>query len=675
VPALKRRRGKANFKLQSSQTLINLQEPSKTFPNLQKHHSPLSSAPLHTILKEYWGYDAFRPLQEEIISSVMNGKDVLALLPTGGGKSLCYQVPALAQDGICLVVSPLIALMKDQVENLKRRGVLAAAITAGMSRRAIVQTLKNVTEGPYKLLYVSPERLETGLFLEYLPAMTINLIAVDEAHCISQWGHDFRPAYRRIAAIREELPDVPVLALTASATPAVQEDICNQLLMAEPERYRQPFLRPNLSYSAIETDTRLPRLVDILNKVPGSAIVYCKSRRRTVEIADLLRMHGHSAAHYHAGLSGDERAARQQNWIDNKVRVMVCTNAFEMGIDKPDVRIVLHADVPDSLEAYYQEAGRAGRDGKTSYAVLLYNQQDLRDLDNLHETRYPSIEEIRIVYTALVNYLQLPSYTGQDQAFRFHYDQFVKNFRLDSHRALYALKAMEQDGWFDFNEKSFAPPTVEFITNKRGLNEFQEAHPELEPLLTTLLRTYAGIFDIPTFISELQLAQLMRMQEEDVKAGLQRAAAFGIIEYRPRSDDPQLVFRRHRVNTEDFRIDPTPYAQRRKAFRERVAQMIGYTTSAGCRSDTINTYFGEAQAQPCGTCDNCRARNKKPLSPEELAQVCSRVESLLRSKPATVETLLPALAGLSKEKVWQALDYLQAEEKVVTDEKGILHFR
>ncbi|GAB4092863.1 RecQ family ATP-dependent DNA helicase [Flaviaesturariibacter terrae] len=629
----------------------------------------------HDILKEYWGYDNFRPLQEDIINHVLQDKDALALLPTGGGKSLCFQVPAMLEEGICIVVSPLIALMKDQVENLKKRGILAAAIHTGMSRRAIVQTLKNVAHGPYKFLYVSPERLETGLFREYLPAMDVNLIAVDEAHCISQWGFDFRPSYRRIATLREELPDVPLLALTASATVEVQQDIITQLQLRDAPTFRQSFLRPNLSYSVLPVDSRHAKIADIVSKVPGTAIVYARSRKRTVEIADLLRMHGHSAEHYHAGLSSEERTRRQQDWIDNKTRVMVCTNAFGMGIDKPDVRLVVHADVPDSLEGYYQEAGRAGRDGNKSYAVLLHTAQDLRDLDALHEQRYPSFDEIKAVYAALVNYLQIPSYTGEDRSYSFHYDAFVRNFGLDPFRALYALKALEGDGWFDYNEKSYAPATVCFDTNKRGLNEFQEAHPELEPLLTTLLRTYAGVFDVPVFISELQVAQLMGLDLAEVVAALKRAAAFGVIDYTAQNEDPKLVFRRHRVQVEDFRMNTAPYEKRRAAFRERVGQMIAYTATTDCRSRFINRYFGESDGPACGICDRCLARKKAPLDSAAFEQIRGRVEGALRERPLTVEVLLAELRDVAAPQLWQVLDFLQAEQKICVGTSGELSYR
>jgi ATP-dependent DNA helicase RecQ len=446
------------------------------------------------ILKKYWGYDEFRPLQKEIIESVLSGKDTLAILPTGGGKSICFQVPALAQEGICIVVSPLIALMKDQVENLKKRDIPALLIHSGMKRVDVMQTLKNASHDYFKFLYVSPERLETSLFKEYLPGLNVNLIAVDEAHCISQWGYDFRPSYLRIAELRKELPGVPVLALTASATPEVQKDIVQRLEFKSQNTFQQSFERKNLSYSVFKVDSKLAKLVDIVSKVQGSSIVYCKSRKRTNEIMNLLQMHGISATNYHAGLKQEERNQRQKNWIDNRVRVIVCTNAFGMGIDKPDVRLVVHIDTPDCLENYYQEAGRAGRDGKKSYAVLLYDERDIEELNGLHAIRFPTIEQIQKAYSALTNFLQIPAYTGEYKSFNFRFDEFIRNFRLNSNEALYALKALESDGWLELNEKSFTPSTLVFTTSKKELAEFERHYSQHEPLLTSLLRSYEGIF-------------------------------------------------------------------------------------------------------------------------------------------------------------------------------------
>lgn len=626
-----------------------------------------------SILKQHWGYDRFRPLQEEIIGSVLRKKDTLALLPTGGGKSVCYQVPALAQEGLCIVVSPLIALMKDQVEQLRRKGIMALAIYSGMSRRAIIQTLKNAAFGHYKFLYVSPERLETSLFLEYLPALHVNLLAVDEAHCISQWGYDFRPAYLRIAALRAEIPDVPLLALTASATPAVQADICTQLGLREPAVFRQPFTRPNLSYSVLPVEAKLNKVTDVVSKVKGTAIVYCRSRKRTAEIARLLQLQGHSAQPYHAGLSAEERSRRQEDWIGNKVQVMVCTNAFGMGIDKPDVRLVLHADAPDSLESYYQEAGRAGRDGKKAYAVLLCNEQEVEELTLLHTRRYPAFEEIRQVYNAVVNYLQIPVHTGQDTAFTFRFETFVQHFKVDSYTALYALKALESDGWLDFNEKSFAPSTVGFTTTKRQLYDFQHTYPEHEPLLTTLLRTYEGIFDFPVFISESLLAKLMRKTEPEIRASLQQLTAYRVLSYVPQTDEPQIIFRKHRVAAGDLLMNLGLYQQRKEAFMARVDRMVAYIRSATCRSTFINAYFGGEAAAPCGICDNCLRTGKLTVTAEEFEKIHAAIARSLGQQPCTLEALLQQLHPVQKEKVWKVIRYLQAEQKIRTDKSGRLH--
>jgi ATP-dependent DNA helicase RecQ len=627
---------------------------------------------IHAILQRYWGYTAFRPLQEEIITTVLAQKDALALLPTGGGKSICYQVPALAEEGITLVISPLIALMKDQVENLNRRGILAAAIYSGMSRRLILQTLKNVSYGPYKLLYVSPERLETSLFKEYLPALGVNLIAVDEAHCISQWGYDFRPSYQRIAALRKELPQVPVLALTASATEVVQADICEKLALNAPQIFRQSYTRANLSYSVFKPDSKLSKLVDIVKKVPGTGIIYCKSRRRTVEIAELLNMHGIAARHYHAGLPQEQRAQRQQDWIDNKTRVMVCTNAFGMGIDKPDVRLVVHVDMPDCLESYYQEAGRAGRDGRKSYTVLLYNEEDIKELSAAHLNRYPDLDQIRAVYSALVNHLQIPSYTGDETSFSFQFEPFVRAFGLNNTVALYALKAIEQDGWLHFNEKSFMPSTVVFTTTKESLEAFQKGHPEYEALLTTLLRTYSGIFDLPVPISEKVLAGLMRQPEEAIKKALLAIQAFGIIQYTPVNEAPQIIFQKHRVPVNEFSISMVPFLQRKGAFIARVQQMIAYAKEASCRSRFINQYFGDKDEQPCGICDNCLRGKTTPLNTAEFEAIRSRIHDILINQTVTATGLLNHLSGVKREKAWKVIGFLQAEGKLVVDGKGLL---
>ncbi len=628
------------------------------------------------ILKEYWGYDAFRPMQEDIIRLVLHGKDVLALMPTGGGKSLCYQVPAMATNGLCLVISPLIALMKDQVENLRKRGITAFAIFSGMSRKEVIRTFHTAIESNCKFLYVSPERLETSLFKEYLPGLGIQLIAVDEAHCISQWGYDFRPPYLRIAAIRKDLPHAPIVALTASATPEVQEDIAVKLELEQPQIYRQSFERANLSYSCFRVESKINKITDILKKVPGTAIVYCKSRKRTKEIAELLQLQGIPADFYHAGLNQEDRAAKQEAWIKNKVRVIVCTNAFGMGIDKPDVRVVVHADVPDCLENYYQEAGRAGRDGKTAYAVLLYDEGDLRELEEMATLRFPSLEEIREVYQAIANYLQLPTGSGAGQYFDFDIADFLKKFSFAPHTLMNAMRSLEQEDWLAFNEQVFLPSTVIFTINKGGLYAFENEHPALEPCIKSLLRAYEGIYDMPVSISEIVLAGLMHKDVKDVKNELQMLDKAGVIRYQPRKDNPQLCFLRDRIKASDISIDLAAYEKRKEQFRRRMKQMIRFVQEENaCRSRIIGTYFGDTRMKDCGICDNCLKQKATVLSKEEFAAIEARLLQLLSKTPVENRILLEQLTGIKKEKAWKVLNFLQAENKIGVDATGRVYLK
>lgn len=612
-------------------------------------------------------------MQEDIIRTVLNGKDALALLPTGGGKSICYQVPAMAMEGLCLVVSPLIALMKDQVENLRKRGITAFAIFSGMSRKEVIRTFETAMQSNCKFLYVSPERLETTLFREYLPGLGVSLLAVDEAHCVSQWGYDFRPPYLRIAAIRKDLPDVPVLALTASATPEVQDDICARLELLNPEIFRQSFERANLSYSCLRPDAKVNKIVDIFKKVPGTGIVYCKSRRRTREIAELLQLQGLSADFYHAGLTQEERSRKQEDWIKNKTRIIVCTNAFGMGIDKPDVRIVVHADVPDCLENYYQEAGRAGRDGKKSYAVLLYDERDLHELEEMAEQRFPSLEDIRQVYQSVANYLQLPTGSGQGQYYDFDMADFLKKFSLNPHLVLNALKALEQEDWLAFNEQVFLPSAVLFTARKDRLYAFETEQPALEPCIKALLRGYEGIYDVSVSISEKVLAGLMRKEEEQVKKELAALDQAGIISYQPRKENPQLCLLRNRVKAEDIRIDMVEYKRRKEQYLRRVKQMLLYVNDTTvCRSRIIGQYFGDDKLKDCGVCDTCLKKKATQLSPEEFSTIESRIRNILLNGPQDSKQLLQQLNGISKEKAWSVLHFLQAELKIDMDPSGRL---
>jgi len=622
------------------------------------------------ILRTYWKFDSFRALQKEIIDSVLAKKDTLALLPTGGGKSICFQVPAMCMDGLCLVVSPLIALMKDQVENLKKKGITALSLHSGMSRMEVLNALKIASNSNCKFLYVSPERLETSLFKEWLPALGVQLIAVDEAHCISQWGYDFRPPYLRIAALRNELPNVPVLALTASATPFVQKDICEKLQFAKPNIFRQSFERPNLSYSTFNVDSKINKLLEILNNVPGSSIVYCGSRKHTKEIASLLKLHGISADHYHAGLSTEERSKKQQDWINDQTRVMVCTNAFGMGIDKPNVRTVVHVDIPDCVENYYQEAGRAGRDGNRSYAVLLYRTNELIELEALPDIHYPSMENIRLVYQSAMNYLQLPAGSGREEYLEFDLKDFVQKFDLDIQLVIHALSVLQQEEIISLNEQVFLPANLQFTCSKNNLFEFEKSNPAIEPLIKCLLRTYEGIFDFPISINERFLASLLKIEESIIKKQLGFLHQAGIIDYHPQKDKPQLYCYHARVRSEDLHINLKNLEKRKQAYKERVKVMREFTEEKlTCRSKFIAEYFGDEELKPCGICDNCLNQKTVSLNETEFVDIHMRLLKLLQ-KPLHSKDVMSQLKGIRKEKAWKVIDHLQAENKIEVDRDG-----
>lgn len=566
------------------------------------------------ILKKYFGYPAFRPLQLEIIEAVLAGKDTMALLPTGGGKSVCYQIPALCKPGICLVITPLIALMKDQAMQLRRRNISALTIHSGMAFFEVKKTLQQATTDTYKFLFVSPERLQTRLFREFLPGMPINLVAIDEAHCISQWGYDFRPPYLKIADLREELTDVPFLALTASATPEVQKDICAKLAMGNPAIFTQSFARSNLSFSGFESPHKLNKLLEILNKVPGTGLVYCRNRRLTKDISTWLQQQGISASAYHAGLSSEERNLRQTAWIQSATRVMVCTNAFGMGIDKPDVRTVVHMGPPDNLEDYYQEAGRAGRDGKKAFAVLLYSPDDLKTLETSVEKKYPPVEVIQKVYQAIANYLQLPIYSGEGMYFDFDLSRFCENYKIDPVTTVNALQTLAGEGYISFNESVFLPARLGFSATKDYLYQFQQEQPGLEPLTKALLRTYEGIFDNEVNINEKSLARILRSTPETVGKQLQTLVFYQVVKYLPQKDTPQLFFPYNRIPADQVLIPAKAYAARKARHLSRVREMIRYSFGKGCRSLMMQHYFGEKEETPCGKCDYCLSQKKQEIT-------------------------------------------------------------
>jgi len=629
------------------------------------------------ILKKYWGYESFRPLQEEVITSVLSGNDCLALMPTGGGKSICFQVPALATEGLCLVISPLIALMKDQVLNLKKKGIPALSVYSGMNFIEVKKTLQNAAYGNFKFLYVSPERLETDLFLEFLPLININLIAVDEAHCISQWGYDFRPPYLRIATIREFFPKIPVLALTASATLEVQKDICDKLNFKEGYRsFHQSFERPNLSYSVFDLSSRQNKLIDILKKVFGSGIVYCKSRRRTKEIAELLKLHGISADYYHAGLTNDERNSKQEDWINNKIRIICCTNAFGMGIDKPDVRIVIHYEVPDALENYYQEAGRAGRDEKKAYAVLFYNDLELNELQKQPNIKFPAKETIKNIYAALCNYFQLPSGSGEGISIDFDINSFVKNFKLEAFVVNNVLKILEQEELINYSEQFFSPSTVSFTVTRSALQEFEKSYPQFDDVIKGLLRSYEGIFDYPCSINETQLSKFVSIKKEKLIDQLQEIHRMGIIEYNPQKEKPQIMFLQNRVNSKDLVINEKNILKRKQAFETRLNAILYYTKNQNrCRSKMIASYFNDNAVKRCGICDNCLRDKKVVILTEEFNTIRDGIRDIIKINPVSLTILVQHLSFVKKNKILKILTYLQEENEVTISKEGLIKLK
>jgi ATP-dependent DNA helicase RecQ len=627
------------------------------------------SSPL-SILQQFWNHSSFRSQQEEIINAVLNREDTIALLPTGGGKSVCYQIPALMKDGLCLVISPLIALMKDQVANLEKRNISAFALHSGQTFFEVKQALQNAIHGDYKFLYVSPERLQTKIFNEYLPALNINLIAVDEAHCISQWGYDFRPPYLKIAELRNIIT-APVLALTASATPIVLDDIKSKLQLKDAKIFRQSFQRENLSYSVFKVDSKINKAINVLKNVNGSSIIYCKSRKLCKEISELLNLQNINADFYHAGLSFEQRTKKQDAWLNNKMRVVVCTSAFGMGIDKPDVRTVIHYDVSDCLENYYQEAGRAGRDEKKSYAVLLCNSQDENELKSLPELRFPPIKNIQNIYQCLVDYLQIPVGIGEGNYYDFNLNEFVKNFNLNVFAVINTLKMLEQEGYISFNENIFLPSKIYFTTTKESLSEFENSHSQLEPLIKCLLRTYEGIYDNKVSINEKLISKLLRVPLNEVKEKLFQLQSFHIIEYKQQKETPQVYFITNRAPAQYLTINYERYKQRKDNFTKRVETMNNYlNTSSVCRSKFIGNYFGDAEIKDCGICDNCLKKKSLNISEKEFIIIKESILKVLSDENAIVQNVLQLCKNIKKEKLWKVMEYLQDEKIIRIESDG-----
>ena len=585
--------------------------------NNAPNNCQLSIVNYQSLLKKYWGYDDFRGIQKEIIESIGAGKDTLGLMPTGGGKSITFQVPALAHEGVCIVITPLIALMKDQVSNLRRRGIQASAIYSGMKHDSILMTLENAVFGGVKILYISPERISTSLFLEKLRHMKVSFICVDEAHCISQWGYDFRPSYLSIADIRKELPDTPVLALTATATPEVIDDIQERLHFREKCVYKMSFARKNLAYVVRHTSNKTGQLIHILNHVQGSAIVYVRSRKRTKEYAELLNTSGISATFYHAGLDNQEKDQRQKAWQEDKVRVMVATNAFGMGIDKPDVRVVIHIDCPDCLEAYFQEAGRAGRDGKKSYAVLLYDNNDRSKLQRRVADTFPDKDFIRQVYDQLAYFYQIGVGSGYNACFEFPLERFCRIYKHFPIPTVSALNILTRAGYIDFKEEDDMQARVMFSVERDDLYKLRGNEPQEDAVIVALLRNYTGLFQGYQYIDEGVIAEQCGLTQPQVYMTLRALTQKHILDFIPQKHIPFIRYTQRREESERLVISKSIYDDLKIRFAERIEKMLEYANSGNiCRSRMLLRYFGETNTEDCGQCDVCLNEKRSWTPPE-----------------------------------------------------------
>ena len=628
------------------------------------------------ILKQYWGYDRFRGIQEDIIDSISKNKDTLGLMPTGGGKSITFQVPALAKEGMCLVITPLIALMKDQVQNLKKRGIKALAIYSGMSRQDIIITLENCIFGNYKFLYISPERLDTEIFRTKLRKMHISMITVDESHCISQWGYDFRPAYLKIAEIRELLPDVPVLALTATATPEEVKDIQARLHFRHKNVFRMSFERNNLAYIVRKTENKTAELLHILRSMPGSAIVYVRNRRRTKEITELLNNEHITADFYHAGLDDATKDIRQHRWQSGESRVMVATNAFGMGIDKPDVRIVIHMDLPDSIEAYFQEAGRAGRDGQKAYAVILYAKSDKTTLHKRIPDTFPEKEYIRDVYEHLQYYYQMAMGDGLDCVREFNIEDFCRKFKYFPVPVDSALRILTQAGYLEYTAEQDSTSRILFTIRRDELYRLREMGEDMDRLIQAVLRSYTGVFTDYTYINEDSLAIRTGLTRRQIYEMLVHLAKLRIVSYIPHKKTPYIIYTRERVEAQRIHISPEVYEHRKARYETRINAMLDYVTNdTVCRSRMLLDYFGERNEHNCGQCDTCislRSKSKVSEQPDREA-LCTKVCGILSRESLTPAGLLKQLP-MDKELLTEILHRLSDEGKIIAVD-GILQIR